>query len=495
MATNDIKYKVLVAEDDPFQRLSIVDILRISNYDVVAVENGAQALEKLMNPDNHFDLILLDLLMPEKSGRDVLEALMADPNLCKLPVIVMSAKNDKSIISECLKAGAKNFIVKPLRVQECRNFLNFILNSGETEAEKNIKKYTVIKNLGSGAAGTVDLVKHNETGSLFALKTIPLDNLNETERQSAELEVQFLRVLVGPTLIKSHHSYVEKDKIYIIMEYAEGGSLADKVLYARINKRPFDSDTILNWISQVILGVMLMHSKNILHRDLKCQNLFLTKDNIVKIGDFGISKQLDTLESLAKTAVGTPYFMAPEVCKGECYGEKADVWAIGVILYEIAMLTKPFDAETMIGVFDKIIKEPIDLTKDNLDTDIRMLIMAMLDKDPAKRPSVWDLAEIPCINDRIAKFISENGLEGKETLFTKRPANSDDPDAEEEEKGSTVFDISKLDVLAQLMRNDIKVEEISNGWFKKQERGASGYEIFKWIKGHIEKVDDKAMEI
>lgn len=96
--------------------------------------------------------------------------------------------------------------------------------------------------MGSGAAGTVDLVKHNETEKLFALKTIPLENLNEVERQSAELEVQFLRVLVGPTLIKSHHSYVEKDKIYIIMEYAEGGSLADKILYARINKKPFDTD-------------------------------------------------------------------------------------------------------------------------------------------------------------------------------------------------------------------------------------------------------------
>lgn len=93
-------YKVLVAEDDPFQRLSIIDILKLTHYDVTPVENGAQALEKLMDTDNHFDLVLLDLLMPEKSGKDVLEAIMQDKRLCKLPVIVMSAKNDKSIISE-----------------------------------------------------------------------------------------------------------------------------------------------------------------------------------------------------------------------------------------------------------------------------------------------------------------------------------------------------------------------------------------------------------
>ena len=98
--SGETKYKVLVAEDDPFQRMSIVDILRISNYEVISVENGAQALDKLMNPDNHFDLILLDLLMPEKGGKDVLQALKDDEVLSKLPVIVMSAKNDKSSISE-----------------------------------------------------------------------------------------------------------------------------------------------------------------------------------------------------------------------------------------------------------------------------------------------------------------------------------------------------------------------------------------------------------
>ena len=98
-----------------------------------------------------------------------------------------------------------------------------------------------------------------------------------------------------------------------------------------------------------------MHSKNILHRDLKTQNLFLTKDNILKIGDFGISKQLGTMSDLAKTACGTPYFMPPEVCKGEPYGEKADIWAIGCILYELTLLKKPFDSDTISGVFNMII--------------------------------------------------------------------------------------------------------------------------------------------
>ena len=109
--TSRPKYKVLVAEDDPFQRLSIIDILTVSHYDVTAVENGAQALVKLKDPETRFDLVLLDLLMPEKSGKDVLKAIMHDKKLWNLPVIVMSSRNDKSIISSWLKAGAKSFII------------------------------------------------------------------------------------------------------------------------------------------------------------------------------------------------------------------------------------------------------------------------------------------------------------------------------------------------------------------------------------------------
>mmetsp|Transcript_41796 Transcript_41796/g.48264 ORF Transcript_41796/g.48264 Transcript_41796/m.48264 type:complete len:132 (+) Transcript_41796:15-410(+) len=111
-------YKVLVAEDDPFQRLSIIDILKYSHFDVTPAENGAQAIEKLMDENNSFDLVLLDLLMPEKSGKDVLDEIMQNKRLSKLPVIMMSAKNDSNIISECLKTGAKSFIIKPLRLQE-----------------------------------------------------------------------------------------------------------------------------------------------------------------------------------------------------------------------------------------------------------------------------------------------------------------------------------------------------------------------------------------
>lgn len=124
-----------------------------------------------------------------------------------------------------------------------------------------------------------------------------------------------------------------------------------------------------------------MHRKNILHRDIKTHNIFITKNDILKIGDFGISKMMDTLSPKLMTTCGTPYFMSPEVCSGKPYDSKADVWSIGVILYELITLRKPFESDSIEGVFDKIINSPMDPLPESLDTEIKLLIFKLLNKD------------------------------------------------------------------------------------------------------------------
>jgi len=144
--------------------------------------------------------------------------------------------------------------------------------------------------------------------------------------------------------------------------------------------------------------------------------MFLTKDDVVKLGDFGISKALGTQGDFAKTYCGTPYFMSPEVCRGEVYNQKSDIWALGCALYELAALKKPFDSTNIPGLIKMICeKEPAPLP-DHVDPKIKMLIYSMLQKDQAKRPSVWDIAEINVIRERILKFI--NDMDCKESVGT-----------------------------------------------------------------------------
>lgn len=100
----------------------------------------------------------------------------------------------------------------------------------------------------------------------------------------------------------------------------------------------FPEELVLSWFTQICLALKHCHDRKILHRDLKSQNIFLTKRNIVKLGDFGIARVLSNTKSIAKTVVGTPYYLSPEIIESSPYSFKSDVWSLGVLLYEMCAL-------------------------------------------------------------------------------------------------------------------------------------------------------------
>ena len=109
-------FNVLVAEDEAFQRSALLDILTLCEFEAVAYENGKLALEALRDPTNNFDLVLLDLNMPEMDGFEVLSHMKDDPRLKEIPVVIMSANDSNEVIGDALKMGAKDFLVKPIRI-------------------------------------------------------------------------------------------------------------------------------------------------------------------------------------------------------------------------------------------------------------------------------------------------------------------------------------------------------------------------------------------
>ena len=215
--------------------------------------------------------------------------------------------------------------------------------------------------------------------------------MNPKERKSAECEVEFLRVITGPTIIKFTESFIENQNIYILMEYAEGGNLSELIAKTKAEKKRFSEDQILMYTAQLTLSLLALHSKQVLHRDVKSQNIFI-KNGVLKLGDFGISKALQNESDLLMTKCGTPYFMPPEVCQDKPYDVKADVWSLGVIVYELITLKKPFEGTDFHQLFQAIIHQPLDPLPDDCSSDLQLLIKALLNKNKEQRSSIFDIA-------------------------------------------------------------------------------------------------------
>jgi NIMA (never in mitosis gene a)-related kinase len=125
-----------------------------------------------------------------------------------------------------------------------------------------------------------------------------------------------------------------------------------------------------------------VHDRKIIHRDLKTQNIFLTKDGIIKLGDFGIARVLNHTREKCKTMVGTPYYLSPEIIDSRDYSFKTDIWSLGVILYELCALKPPFNAESLHGLALKIVRGQYNPLPDKFSSNVKNLIKNLLNVDP-----------------------------------------------------------------------------------------------------------------
>ena len=181
-------------------------------------------------------------------------------------------------------------------------------------------------------------------------------------------------------------------KFYLVMEYADGGDLAGAIARRREAGRDFwpEADAMSIFV-MCLLAIRHVHSRRIVHRDIKAANVFLTKAGVVKLGDFGVSTFLEGRAGatvLAKTQVGTPYYLSPEIFDGQSYGRKSDVWSLGVLLYEVLALRVPFEARSMVALCRLVTgkKDPKPLPSFYGD-DAAKLVRWLMTRDPDRRPS------------------------------------------------------------------------------------------------------------
>lgn len=268
-------------------------------------------------------------------------------------------------------------------------------------------KYIVEGNVGAGNYGDVFLVRSKENGARFVVKKVDLSNKSPQQQRDAENEVRTMSKLQHPNIVGFIEAFVEAKVLHIIMEYADGSDLEKVLIGALKKKQPLTEEYIMRIFVQIALALRQLHKQHLLHRDLKSANCFLTSSGVVKLGDFGFSKQLNYTMALASTVCGTPYYFSPELCQKLPYNNKSDVWSLGVILYEMINLRKPFEAKNLPELRKRVVTEEPAPFVVPVSDDLKNLTMMLLRKSSSARPSVEAVLQVPFVR----KFLTENFAE------------------------------------------------------------------------------------
>ncbi|XP_064410998.1 serine/threonine-protein kinase Nek11 isoform X2 [Latimeria chalumnae] len=265
------------------------------------------------------------------------------------------------------------------------------------------RRYAIQRKLGSGGFGTVYLVldkKAKKGEELKVLKEISVGDLKPNETVQANLEAQLLSKLDHPAIVKFYTSFLERDSFCIITEYCEGRDLDCKIKEYKQAGKIFPESQIVEWFLQLLLGVYYMHERRILHRDLKAKNIFM-KNNLVKIGDFGVSRLLMGSCDLATTFTGTPYYMSPEALTHQGYDSKSDIWSLACILYEMCCLDHVFTGHNFMSVVLKIVEGETPSLPGRYSSELNSIMQSMLNKSPSMRPSAATILKMPYINEQL----------------------------------------------------------------------------------------------
>ena len=281
--------------------------------------------------------------------------------------------------------------------------------------EKPKETYIAQNFLGRGAFGVAYLIKSEETGINYVNKTISLESLEEEDRKKVMNEAILLKMIDHPNIIKFKEVFkVNKPfkELNLIMEYANGGDISKKIKEQM--PKHFEEKLLIDWFTQLCSALQYIHDKKIIHRDIKPANIFLNDLGQIKLGDFGVSKNLESLK-MATTFIGSMNYLAPEIVEGKNYSFEADIWSLGVTFYELMTFKKPFEGNFP-AVYLKIIKDEVEPITDFYSKEFRNVIYNMLNKDPSKRLTAKEILKLGFIKNRMLSYLQEKRFNFKDSF-------------------------------------------------------------------------------
>eukprot|EP00042_Codosiga_hollandica_P049865 m.586342 g.586342 ORF g.586342 m.586342 type:complete len:590 (+) comp57977_c0_seq1:158-1927(+) len=266
-----------------------------------------------------------------------------------------------------------------------------------------MEEYEEVRRVGKGSEGSVYLVRHLRSDALFVIKKIFSKNASPLTAN----EVRILAQLHHPNVVRYYHSFLDarREHLCIVQEYCSGGTLEERIREARLGETYFGEGQVLGWVCEIALGVQYMHSKHVLHRDLKTANVLLTATGRVKIADFGISAQLLNTADVKHTCVGSPFYMSPEVCEDKPYGFKSDMWALGCIVYELCALSSAFGGANLMQTVKNIVHAHYPPIHERYSSGMRRIVSALLQPNTELRWSAAQLLADPLIRETLKRAV------------------------------------------------------------------------------------------
>uniref|UniRef100_G3T072 Serine/threonine-protein kinase Nek10 n=1 Tax=Loxodonta africana TaxID=9785 RepID=G3T072_LOXAF len=393
-------------------------VLNDTNAHQVVQENGVYIIAKLILPNKQknaakttllqcYAFRALRFLFSMERNRPLFKRLFPT-DLFEIFIDIGHYVRDISAYEELV--SKLNLLVEDELKQIAENIGSINQNKAPS---KYIGNYAILDRLGSGAFGCVYKVRKRSGQNLLAMKEVNLHNpafgKDKKDRDSSvknivsELTI-IKEQLYHPNIVRYYKTFLENDRLYIVMELIEGAPLGEHFSSLKEKQHHFTEERLWKIFIQLCLALRYLHKeKRIVHRDLTPNNIMLGDKDKVTVTDFGLAKQKQENSKLT-SVVGTILYSCPEVLKSEPYGEKADVWAAGCILYQMASLNPPFYSTNMLSLATKIVEAVYEPVPEGIYSEkVTDTISRCLTPDAEARPDIVEVSSM--ISDIMMKYL------------------------------------------------------------------------------------------
>ncbi|XP_053474268.1 serine/threonine-protein kinase 36 isoform X1 [Ictalurus furcatus] len=258
-----------------------------------------------------------------------------------------------------------------------------------------MEQYHVLEMIGEGSFGRVFKGRRKFSGQVVALKFIPKVGRSEKELRSLKREIEIMRGLKHPNIVMLLDSFETQLEVVVVTEYAEG-----ELFQILEDDGSLPESQVREIACQLVSALYYLHSHRILHRDMKPQNILLSKGGVVKLCDFGFARAMSVSTLVLTSFKGTPLYMSPELVEEKPYDHTADLWSLGCILYELHTGAPPFYTNSIFQLAQLIVKDPVKWPE-NMSQDCMSFLKGLLNKDPQKRLAWPGLLHHPFVADGV----------------------------------------------------------------------------------------------